>query len=282
MNFWAFKTEDNSLIHSLEELDSKVIYKFSKKGNCKCEEGDRVIFITKKNGKWFFSFIAVILSVDISLEKEIQEIPKEYSIVVTEIKAIEDLFSINDFSYTLLKIHKNYNNPIDHFRGPYSRLVLSDFNAIVNNQIFISRTAFGKTINALHQKHRIAFLQILIEDNPRLYARGNDFVKAFSMLKEYIETYIYPDIIMMSQIGKFLVEINDEDVSDLEFDDPENFGNGKDNIMNQVKICDEFYSNNHIQKNYLNILLEEINNVANDERSFGGQFTNRYLPISIN
>ena len=277
---WIFKIDDSNLILSLTNKSPKVLYQFTQRRNFRGEVGDQVVFLIKKSD-WIFTHYGTISSIQFDDEPDSGNSDIKFSITVTEIKEIEEPLSIDDFSYTLLKIYKWYNDPIRHIRSPYSRLDKSDFDAIISGRIFISRTAFGKTLNALHIDHRVSFLQNLIQENPDLYARGNNYIEAFALLKEYIQTYIYPDVKMVSEIGAFLLDLNSEEAGNLGFADPENFEKESDNIMEQVKLCNDFNLTEY-GIDYIDFLFEEIKNATNEEIQFSNSFNNRPLPIYLN
>lgn len=290
-NYWVFKTENHWLIKSLdtnanklETNDNKIVYQFEQRRNFNGIKGDLVIFLIKKAEKWVFAYSGTIDSVDFTVLPDIESsdiIKRLFLISVSDISPIKESYSINDFGYTLLKIYKWFDKPMKHFIHTYIRLDKSDFEAIINGQIFISRTAFGKTLNALNIEHRKSFLQLLIQENSDLYVKGNDYVKAFSLLKEYIETYIYTDVERMKDIGKYLLKLNEGEASKLNFVDPEEIESRGANIMKQVAICNEFLHENH-ELGYLEILFSEIKNVSADEKQLSELFINRPLPIFLN
>ncbi|ANE50640.1 hypothetical protein [Flavisolibacter tropicus] len=279
MKYWAFKTTDPNIIQTLNSNRPELVYSFLQKRNFGGAEGDQVVFLLD-NSRWRFSHKGTISKIRRSNSEGVRNTKILFEVTVTDIKALSEPNSLKDFSYTLLKINKWFNDPIKHFREPYSHLPDHDYEAITNSQIFISRTAFGKVVNGLHLEHRKSFLQQIIQDNTQLFRRGNNYIEAFQMLKEYIEDYIYPDIEMMREIGDYLLRLDENSAHTLEFSE-----HGKrernDNIMQQVSICNTFLGS-EFGENYLTALLNEIQTVASDEASFGASFNSIPLPISLN
>lgn len=277
--YWIFKLENTEFNRDLKENLDNFIFKFEQKRNFSGQIGDHVIFLIN-NIDWLFTYYGKIALI----KKDENQIPEgnkwTFSVSFDELVEIKEPRLLSDLSYSLLKIHKWYNIPIRHIRGQYCRIEKSDYYTIINGQIFISRTAFGKIVNSLHKDHRIFFLQMLLEENPSLYTRGGDYLKIFQVLKEYIDSNLNPHIRMLSEIGGLLREISPEASEKLAFAEPNNIETINFNISEQVNICDEFISS-EIGINYMEVLFQEISKVYEEEYEFGRTFINKPLPIYL-
>ena len=152
-----------------------------------------------------------------------------------------------------------------------------DFEVIANGKIFVARTAFGKLVNSLHLKHRIAFVQMVIDRNPNIYFISRKYDEVFNLLKEYIETRILTFSDFLSDAWNIFTKLSVNN-SQIAFEDINE--KRRDLISQQIFFIKKMIELNPQNKFYLQ-LDSAVKEYSNTERVFINNFSKKPLPISI-
>lgn len=275
---WLFLVKDNNVQRQLDGNNPIVIIEISTKKNLAVDQGDDILFVTNKG--LFISHRGIIKSKDEGIEFSIKdEQLRLFQFEIDIVEKIEDPFSISLFAYSLVRIYKHYEEPQRHFRKGFNRLKNSDYDTITTKQVFISRTAFGKICNSLHMVHRKEFLKKLIDENPEVFTKGNDFVTAFRELKIYIEVNILTHAEMMRETRDELVQLNVQELPRIRFEED---GRG-DLIVDQVDIIDNLFTDEDLGDPTLFLKTVEANvlQVVENEIKLSKLFEGRTLPIVL-
>lgn len=113
-------------------------------------------------------------------------------------KRLTDNNELDDYAYSLLAVD-NYLKPEAHFRHRLTRLRGFDYQTITQGLIYVSRTAFGRLVNAMPVENKYDFLLYAIDRFGKLEFKNIDYIEAVDLLQQYIEQNI------LSQ-GRYLVE----------------------------------------------------------------------------
>lgn len=106
---------------------------------------------------------------------------------------------LDDYSYSLLKVYKRYIKPVRHFSKIVTDIGETDFTTLKNENIFISRTIFGRLVNSMPYANRLQFLLYCLEEFKTTDLRKVHFTKATPILKKFIGHGIL-------DMGKYLTE----------------------------------------------------------------------------
>lgn len=246
-------------------------------------EGDKVVFLTQKE-KHYFNYYGVVLNKEKTtiIEKNTFEENEVNSFLlnIEVLGILKENNSLEDLNYSLYKI-TNFKKPWKHFVRSYSFLYERDYKTIRNGDIFISRTAFGKFVNALHNEHKINFVTYFIENEPYLYFYQKDYVSAFKLLQEYIKYHILQPSEYIKESYNMLINLVGEDTaSTIGFSDD----NSLNIISKQINYMGMQNNTNENIDNSDEILLDIQNNI--NEFSENEQILSRYFegtnwPIQI-
>jgi hypothetical protein len=272
---WVFRPTSNNSISQSTASDGKVIFSFKTRLNFSGEEGENVVIMGSKEEGSYFEYTSQILSVENKILDD-QKL-KIFTVTLSQHELIKTPNKLDDLLYSLHKVY-NYDRPYIHFNRVYSRLTKDDFEVIANGKLFVARTAFGKLVNALHQKHRIAFVQMLIERNPSIYFTSRKYDEVFDLLKEYIETRILIFTEFLSGAWNNFQKINPDSNNQIAF--AESSESRRDLISQQIDSINKMNELNAQNKFYLRLESVEIE-FRDTERVFIRKFSKKPLPISM-
>jgi hypothetical protein len=272
---WVFRPTSNNSISQSTASDGKVIFSFKTRLNFSGEEGENVVIMGSKEEGSYFEYTSQILSVENKILDD-QKL-KIFTVTLSQPELIKTPNKLDDLLYSLHKVY-NYDRPYIHFNRVYSRLTKDDFEVIANGKLFVARTAFGKLVNALHQKHRIAFVQMLIERNPSIYFTSRKYDEVFDLLKEYIETRILIFTEFLSGAWNNFQKINPDSNNQIAF--AESSESRRDLISQQIDSINKMNELNAQNKFYLRLESVEIE-FRDTERVFIRKFSKKPLPISM-
>jgi len=272
---WVFRPTSNNSISQSTASDGKVIFSFKTRLNFSGEEGENVVIMGSKEEGSYFEYTSQILSVENKILDD-QKL-KIFTVTLSQPELIKTPNKLDDLLYSLHKVY-NYDRPFIHFNRVYSRLTNDDFEVIANGKLFIARTAFGKLVNSLHQKHRIALVQMLIERNPSIYFTSRKYDEVFDLLKEYIETRILIFTEFLSGAWNNFQKINPDSNNQIAF--AESSESRRDLISQQIDSINKMNELNAQNKFYLRLESVEIE-FRDTERVFIRKFSKKPLPISM-
>lgn len=185
--------------------------------------------------------------------------------------------SFNNLVYSLLFI-ENYSNPISHIQQKTRFIPSFDFETIELGLVYISRTAFGKFMNALPIDNRYEMRQILSEIRRREKIEKIDFLRITEILIEYI------NVNFINQ-GRLLIEssnILSKRFSEIE----DKFGlvdptySAEKSIARQARLFEQLLKTDLLK--FLSDILETAKKESLNENRFEEKFGERRLPISLN
>lgn len=116
---------------------------------------------------------------------------------------------LDDYSYSLLKVYKNYIDPYRHFSKKVTEIPKTDFRTLENESIYVARTLFGRLINALPFKNRLQYLIYCIEHFNQTDLRKIPFSQAFPVLKEFVGSGIIQTGNMLTSAQEMVDQASD-------------------------------------------------------------------------
>lgn len=122
----------------------------------------------------------------------------EHTLELEVKKPLTDNNELDDYAYSLLAVDR-YLKPEAHFWRKLTKLDSFDFQTITEGMIYVSRTAFGRLVNALPVENKHDFSLHAIEHFGKLEFKDIDYIEAVELLQQYIEQNI------LSQ-GRYLME----------------------------------------------------------------------------
>lgn len=113
---------------------------FETSGGFGLTSGDRVVCFRRGSaGKILFEEFGEVQSISTTA---LDDGRKRFSVVLTNVQPLNQLTSLEDFSYSLLKVYR-FAEPERHFRRRYVYLEQEDFETLEKGRVFWSRTAFA-------------------------------------------------------------------------------------------------------------------------------------------
>lgn len=199
---------------------------------------------------------------------------------------------LDDYSYSLLKVYKRYIKPIRHFSKIVTEINEKDFNTLKNENIFFSRTIFGRLINSLPYANRLQFMLYCLEEFKTNDLRLINYSNATPMLKKFIKEGLL-------NMGQYMIEsINIVNNNSKLFGDYQNIGfidendlisttNEKDKLIEkmddlytQSKLFEELFNYNSDFDSLFNEDNFKMNSLVLDE--FEKAFNKRPWPVDLN
>lgn len=281
MQYWLFKIENSGSITALKNNED-IEYLFPiRTRDIGIEEEDKLILMINNNQKgWSFEHSGEVTSKDVDIKENNEQ--KEITLTIGNVRNISSPNALDDFAYTLAFV-KNFKEPMKNFtRNPYKKVSKAEYEAIINNRIFISRTIFGKTINALHLDFRIGFIQNILQKDQKLYLDKKDYMKLFSIFSEYLITRLLtPSNMFREAYQSFTQVFEATDAEKLEFVlNNGDYPNGNYPIINaSAKIRDINALMGISPFLFLEELKASIEESSTTERELDKIFKNLPLPI---
>jgi len=201
---WIFKTGNYLKVDSQKNEATATL---EQKLNFSGKTGEKVLLIDKIRGDWEFISIYSIKGIDI---QNPDQALKKIFISLNLVKHFEKSKNIMDYIYSLSRI-TNYDNPMKHFTRKYSRIYETEFDAIVQDKIFVSRSILGTVLNALPREHQEAFIDYIAVEAPELLTNNIDIDRALSLLKTYLKFSIIEQAEYLKESASMLKSIISED-----------------------------------------------------------------------
>jgi len=214
------------------------------------------------------------LNLRINTNEEYKEISISYEIV----KLFDDEKLLDDYIYSFRRI-TNYTNPIRHFNRKYSRLFDVEFDAIIEDNIYLKRTIVGTVLNAMHS-HQRGFITYISGIEPELLIGGADLDKALEILWDYLKYAILEPANYLMKSAEILKLIVPDEFVEIGFGlEPHKlYKNNTQMIQPQVQIIED-----HLQEfynYYFEIFIVGKIQIQDDFR-YKNLFYNSPLPIKI-
>jgi len=271
---WIFKTGNYLKVDSQKNEATATL---EQKLNFSGKTGEKVLLIDKIRGDWEFISIYSIKGIDI---QNPDQALKKIFISLNLVKHFEKSKNIMDYIYSLSRI-TNYDNPMKHFTRKYSRIYETEFDAIVQDKIFVSRSILGTVLNALPREHQEAFIDYIAVEAPELLTNNIDIDRALSLLKTYLKFSIIEQAEYLKESASMLKSIISEDeYSKIGF----SLNTEKERIQSvemikpQVEIIDEYLDD------YVNLLDKAAEPKLFENREnwkFKQLFKKTRLPITL-
>ncbi|MBA4241485.1 MAG: hypothetical protein C0448_12225 [Sphingobacteriaceae bacterium] len=117
----------------------------------------------------------------------------------TDAESFKTHKSLDDYSYSLLKIYKRYINPVRHFSRVVTELPKSDYETLELERIYIERTLFGRLINSIPYENRLQFILIAVNQFKKADFREIPLADALILLKDFVSSGLI-------KMGEYLIE----------------------------------------------------------------------------
>lgn len=270
---WIFNA--NALMQKLVNEQTQKI-SFQQKRKFSGEIGEKVIILEEKNRNWVFTKSFEIIG--IKQDKVFEDFNKvtidlKLKIIFKEDKLVED------YSYSLLRI-SDFKNPSKHYnKRVYSRIEDLEFEAIVNDKIYINRTILGTILNALHHDHQKSFIEFLASEEPNLLSNKTDVDKALNYLFKYVHANIIEPINYLKSAGELFSNIfGHEELINLGIaEDTERLKNLK-MVKPQIDLIEKYQQ--YLSLNYKTERETVISDVLENNK-FRTLFRNSRLPLNL-
>lgn len=188
-----------------------------------------------------------------------------------EEKEIEDyVFSFPRIKYFGSRLYRFFNKR-------YYKLTELEFLAIVEDQIFLSRTIMGTALNAMHIDHRRAFSQLLFERDPDILQNRYTHGEVLNLLNEYFQYAVITPAKQLAEACEQMQTFIDgiEVLESMAFYNTTNLRSRQDSIFSQVRVINEYLEQ-------VNISIPEDRRTDFNESKFESLFRNKPLPIDLN
>lgn len=207
---WIFKTGDHLQV---DKGGQKALALFAQKRVFSGRVGEAVLILEKKKGKW--EFTALFQITEISIEDPEAEF-KQITVTLGLQKQFENKL-LEDYIYSLKRI-TNYGSVIKHFSRKYSRLFDAEFEAIVEDKIYIKRTIVGTILNAMHRDHQEGFVAFIAQESPGILTGGADLDKTLQLLLLYLDFAIIKPAQYLRESAEILRSIlSDDEYAEIGF-----------------------------------------------------------------
>lgn len=271
---WIFKTGD---YFQIDSDGQKAIVTIEQKRNFTGEVGEEVLVLAKTKTDWEFIAHCRIANIDV---KNPEAEYKEITITLALIQQFKEEKLLDDYVYSLRRI-TNYANPIKHFSRKYSRLYDAEYEAIVEDKIYLKRTILGTVLNAMHSEHQKAFIGYVAIEAPELLAGKTDMDKSLKLLLQYLDFAVVTPARYLRESANLMKSfISEKEISEIGFSiDAENIKPRYTQMISpQVDAINEYIGDLFgLNNQKLGIQLLELE----DNRKFKTLFRNAPLPITL-
>jgi len=273
---WIFKARDYFQLQS-DEQKAIVTIEIEQRRNFTGKAGENVLILEKKNSGWEFTTLYHIALVEVKNQEA------EFKMIMITLTFIRPFFGdklLEDYIYSLRRI-TNYASPIKHFNRKYNRLYDAEFEAIVEDKIYLKRTILGTVLNAMHPEHQRAFFGYAAAEAPELLTSKTDMDKSLKLLLEYLDFAVVKPALYLKESAELMKSfISQKEISVIGFsEDVENITpRNTQMIVPQVDAINKYlenmfgYNNKRLQSQLLQL---------EDNRKFKTLFKNTPLPITL-
>lgn len=269
---WIFK---NNLLGSVGNTAEDFSVRFYQKQNFSAKPGERVLILGMKKGEWQFIAEYSIAKIEINPDEEYKEI----TVFLKLEKKFDDKL-LTDYIYSLRTI-THFDYPMRHFTRKYRRLNDAEYDAIVNDKIYVKRTIVGTVLNAMHVEHQKAFIEFVAENEPGLLVGNADMDEIYNLLVKYMDFAIVKPSQYLRESANILQSVlTSEEYDGIGFgSDIERLGvNNTQRIKSQVLIIEENLSS---LEQFVNQGMDNEISGFEDKSNLERYFRNSPLPISL-
>ncbi|MCS3796407.1 hypothetical protein [Niastella sp. OAS944] len=268
--YWLFNNDIFNLRG--EEVQAS----WDQKQDFKGQVGDEVIFYEFNSRRRLFTHLYKISRISQRKNAGIFEY-HFISITLQIIRSFGEEKEVEDYVFSFPRI-KNFGSRLyKFFNKRYYKLTELEFLAIVEDQIFLSRTIMGTALNAMHLDHRKAFSQLLVERDPDILQNRYTHGEVLSLLNEYFQyAIITPAKQLAEAYAQMQTFVENRDVLEsMAFYNTTNLRSRQDSIFSQVRVINEYLEQ-------VNISIPEDRHTDFNESKFETLFKNKPLPIDLN
>jgi len=289
-NYWIFKIEDkrrNFLIDRIIDKNQEYTYQYKIKTVPKEKLYGKVLFFYFDEilKEWVFEFEGNIKNTEeVKEEKENENYNKEKFLKITfdNIKRLEGKVILENVMYSLKKIQK-FETPYLEIKNNLNKITPIEYDAIVDGEIYYSRTVFYKLFNSLHKEHKIAFYSHIFNSSKNKNKIENNFSKLLPLLQGYIETHIYNSAILFIEAINVLQALQqDINLDEIGFDSSEekSLSGVIDYSVHQIEYSKQFISN-YDSMPKIDEIRNEYENFKETEEEFYKIFKNTPFPTEL-
>ncbi|MEO9533658.1 MAG: hypothetical protein ABJG68_01565 [Crocinitomicaceae bacterium] len=195
---------------------------------------------------------------------------------------------LDDFTFSLMSIY-NYYEPHRHFSRNITELTKFDYDTLYEENVFASRTTFGRLFQGLPTENQIDFVQMMIAEYRTTNFSEISLLEGLSHLWEYINS-----ILQLGHYLKYTNEMLRDDFSEIL--DPEKIGfastkkviekskeiivEGNDSIQEQVELFEDVFS----KEKSISRTIKHLSQVNDSESQirFVKQFKSKSWPLKFN
>lgn len=186
---------------------------------------------------------------------------------------------LSDLEYSIKAVYR-FNNPIVHFQQQFRDLTRQDYDTIVKGLVYVTRTVFGKLVNAIPRQNKLEFMLQAMDHFSTIDFKDVDLYKGVDFLYKYIDKRI------LSR-GRLLVstkELMEEHLSDMlptekvGFFNPDN--SKSDNLYEQANLFEQLFaleSKSDVRK----LIKKSMSEDAQLEQRFLQIFKTETWPIDL-
>jgi len=271
--YWLFQTKKFSAFSQLPE--EKLIWE--QKANFRGRVGDEILMLRET------TFISVYSIQNIDINEGNQTEKKTITIDIKLVNKYSDEKELKDYIYSFPRIKYFDKKTYRHFTRKYYRLGKIEFNAVNDDEIFISRSIIGGIINSMHIDHRKAFVKFLAEKDPEFISNNIDYQIVAKYLYSYLNFAIVEPARNFQIAGNILRGIiGEEAFAEAGFSNENKISktNKVELIGAQLLMIEGNLENLNLLGNNGNGLSEQIFDET-QQRGFNNLFAGKKLPIEF-
>lgn len=272
---WIFKKDDHFKFNSNKQ---KAVVTIIQKRYFTGEVDEAVLILEKEKVDWEFTSLYRIEEINV------KDSESEYKTIIITLRLVQQFKEqklLEDYVYSLRRI-TNYANPVRHFSRKYTRLYDAEFEAIVEDKIYLKRTILGTVLNAMHRDHQIAFIAYIAQESPELLLGKTEIDKALRLLLTYLDFAIIKPAEYLKESAVLLQNIvNQQEYAQIGFGkDAENLTSKNVNLIQPQVETIELYLNDFFgfKNEKLGLQLLELD----ENQKFKRLFKNTPLPLTLN
>jgi len=240
-------------------------------------------------------------TIDYVILKRIESIENEkweISVTLKLKEKFKERKELSDYLYSFPRIKYFDRYAHRHFIFKYYRMNELEYEAVVKDDIFVSRSMLGTAINSMHIDHRKAFVKALVNKYPEVVIGKLPFDTIAKELISYIKTSIIVPAKYLQQGTMVLSTITQDDIlTQVGFQNEKNT-NIVNSIQPQVRLIGQYLTiaeqletlmTTSIKTDKKNLDIGLLSDATNElsyldvqkERRFERLFTNKFLPIEL-
>lgn len=272
---WIFKAGDHLVFDNSKE---KAFLSFAQKMRFSGEIGEDVLILEFNELYSVFTAYGKISNIEIdSLDESLEK--QAYLITIQIFEVFKEAKQLDSYIYSFRRI-THYSKPRRHFNRKYSRMYKAEFDAVVQDKIYIKRTIFGTIVNSLPIEHRKAFVQYLATENPEAIIGKPDLDRSLDLLMKYLDYAVIQPSKLLQECGNLINELFDANTyTQIGFQEESDTPDSTkiQMLAAQVSIIDKYLN---VESNPFQAAFD-IASSNNDDNRFKSVFKNRPLPFDL-